>query len=261
MTTRKVSSRLSALLICTLVQLIWSVPAFAQAALANTTDRGTWSSTDIYEVGAVVHYADANYISLTKNVGMAPDSHSTDWAIMRSPRSRPPGGAMVSAKMRGPADAGSASSTDAPNVTHTASYIAGRRYSVNDVVTEHGTSYIAVTDGARDDPANDVRFSVGNWAVLSAENPRWTMSPRSAAATAPDRTLRPAVPSAAEPKQYPGARDGFNQCHAAVQPGAPLYREDLVGNDCAVHSRTDYVFVGSLLLLSLFGKDSINITE
>jgi hypothetical protein len=148
--SRKPGSQWSALLICALCQALWSASSLAETASANASSRLAWSPTDMYEVGAIVNYAAVDYISLTKNVGMAPRSSSTDWAIL------------------------------------------------------------AVTNVQREDPANDVRFSVGNWAVFSAENPRWTITATSTAAMAqpngpkklatPKSLQRPAEPTAAEPK-------------------------------------------------------------
>jgi hypothetical protein len=253
---------LSALLIYALCLALWSTPSLAEAAFANSSSRVTWSPTDMYQVGAIVNYAAANYVSL-KNVGITPASNSTDWAILDSAPKRSPHDTPVSAEMRGSVGAAIAGSTSAPRVTYAGRYVASRRYSANDVVTEHGISYIAVTDVQHQDPANDVRFSVGNWAVFSAENPRWTISATGTAATAqpngpknfstPKGFQRPAVPTAVEPKHNLQAQDAFLGCNDLAQQLDPFYQRRYLGADCGtVRTRTDYGVVGSMLILSLF---------
>jgi hypothetical protein len=260
--TRKLGSQLSALLIYALCLALWSTPSLAEAAFANSSSRVTWSPTDMYQVGAIVNYAAANYVSL-KNVGITPASNSTDWAILDSAPKRSPHDTPVSAEMRGSVGAAIAGSTSAPRVTYAGRYVASRRYSANDVVTEHGISYIAVTDVQHQDPANDVRFSVGNWAVFSAENPRWTISATGTAATAqpngpknfstPKGFQRPAVPTAVEPKHNLQAQDAFLGCNDLAQQLDPFYQRRYLGADCGtVRTRTDYGVVGSMLILSLF---------
>jgi hypothetical protein len=246
----------------TLLSALLIVPALAQIRHANASSRGAWLSTDIYEVGAVVNYGAINYIALTKNVGMSPESSSTDWAILDSVPKRPPSDTLVSAEMRGPVGAALADSITAPRVTYAGPYIAGTRYSVNDVVTESGITYIAVTNVVRVDPANDVRFSVGNWAVFSAENPRWTLSASGTAATpqpsGPKRSWtaqslqRPTKQTAVEPTHIQ-SRDAFPGCNNVAQPLDPFYQWRYLGADCGtVRTRTDYGVVGSMLILSLF---------
>jgi hypothetical protein len=262
--TRKVGSRLSALLIYALCLALWSTPSLAETACANPISRVTWSPTDMYQVGAIVNYAAANYVSLTKNVGITPASSSTDWAILDSAAKRPPRDTPASAGTRGPVGAAIAGNTTAPRVTYAGPYVAARRYSANDVVTENGISYIAITNVQREDPANDVRFSVGNWAVFSAaENPRWAISATGTAATpqpnGSKRLLtsqnfqRPAEPTAAEPKHNLQAQDAFLGCDNLAQQLDPFYQRRYLGADCGtVRTRTDYGVVGSMLILSLF---------
>lgn len=223
---------MNAFLICALCQALWSAPSIVESAYADPSSRVTWSPANIYEVGAIVNYAAADYISLTKNVGMTPDSSSTDWAILDS----------------------------GPRVTYAGPYVAARRYSANDVVTESGISYIAVTNVQREDPANDVRFSVGNWAIFSAENPRWTITANGTAATQPSGAKRsstsqslqrPAEPTAVEPKNKLQARDAFPGCNNVAQQLDPFYQSQYP--DCGtVRTRTDYGVIGSMLILSLF---------
>jgi hypothetical protein len=256
----RVGSRWGALLICALCQALWSVPSRAETAFADT--RVTWSPTDKYEVGAIVNYAAVNYISLTKNVGVRPDSSYADSAILDSAPKRSLSDTPVAAEMREPVAAAIASNTTAPRVTYTGPYVAARRYSANDVVTESGIHYIAVTNVQREDPANDVRFSVGNWAVFSAENPRWTIAATSTAATAqpngpkkwstPKGFQRPAEPTAAEPKHNFQAQDAFPGCNNLSQQLDPFYQRRYLGADCGtVRTRTDYSVVGSMLIWSL----------
>jgi hypothetical protein len=223
----------------------------------------TWSPTDMYEVGVIVNYAAADYISLTKNVGMRPGSTSTDWAILDSGPKRSLSDTPVAAETRGHVDAAIAGRTIALGVTYAGPYIAGRRYSAHDVVTESGTSYIALTNTAREDPANDVRFSVGNWAVFSAENPRWTITATGTAATvqpigpkrlsAPKSLPQPPEPTAAEQRHNLQARDAFLGCNNLSQQLDSFYQRQYWGADCGtVRTRTDYGVVGSMLILSLF---------
>jgi hypothetical protein len=260
--TRRRGSLLITLLYCVLCKALWIAPSLADTEPANPRSRATWSPTDTYEVGVIVNYAAASYISLTKNVGMTPGSSSTDWAILGSAPKRSLSDTPVSAELRGPVGAPNAGSTAAPRVTHAGPYIAARRYSANDVVTESGTLYIAVTDVQREDPANDVRFSVGNWAVFSAENPRWTITAIGAAATAqpngpkrlstPKSLQEPAEPTAAERKHNLQARDAFLGCDNLAQQLDPFYQRRYLGADCGtVRTRTDYSVVGSLLIWSL----------
>lgn len=260
--TRKAVSQRSALLICALCQALWSAPSLADTEFANPNSRVTWSPTDRYKVGAIVNYAAANYISLTKNVGITPDSSSTDWAILDSAPKRSPRDTPVSAETRGPVAAAIVGSTTAPRVTYAGPYVASRRYSANDVVTENGTSYIAVTNVQHEDPANDVRFSAGNWAVFSAENPRWTLSATGTATTpqpngpknfsTPKSFQRPAEPTAAEPKHNLPAQDAYLGCNNLAQQLDPFYQRRYLGADCGtVRTRTDYGVVGSMLILSL----------
>jgi hypothetical protein len=261
--TRKIGSHLSALLIYALCLALWSTPSLAETAFANASSRVTWSPTDMYQVGAIVNYAAANYISLTKNVGITPVSSSTDWAILDSAPKRSARDTSVSAETRGPVGAAIAGSTTAPRVTYAGPYVAARRYSANDVVTEGGTSYIAVTNVQHQDPANDVRFSAGNWAVFSTENPRWTLSATGTAATpqpngpknfsTPKGFQRPAEPTAVEPKHNLQAQDAFLGCNDLAQQLDPFYQRRYLGADCGtVRTRTDYGVVGSMLILSLF---------
>jgi hypothetical protein len=261
--TRKVGSQLSALLIHALCLALWRTPSLAETAFANPTSRVTWSATDMYQGGAIVNYAAANYISLTKNLGIAPDSSSPDWAILDSAPERSPRDTPVSAETRAPVGAAIARSTTASLVTYAGPYLPTRRYSANDVVTEGGISYIAVTTVQREDPANDVRFSVGNWAVFSAENPSWTISATGTAATvqpdglkrlSPSKSLqRPAEPTAPEQKHKLQAKDDFLGCNNLAQQLDPFYQRRYLGADCGmVRTRTDYSVVGSLLIWSLF---------
>jgi hypothetical protein len=141
------------IIVGTLLSALLMAPALAQIPRANTNARGAWSPTDLYEVGVIVNYGAINYIALTKNVGMSPDSNSTDWAILDSGPKRSPSEKLPAAELTG--TAGAAGGTTAPRVTYAGPYIAGTRYSVNDVVTGSGITYIAVTEGAREDPAND----------------------------------------------------------------------------------------------------------
>jgi len=255
---------LRAFLICALWQAVWSVPALAQIPLANTSARGAWSSTDTYQVGAVVNYGATNYIAITKNVGMTPDSSPNDWAIFGSGRTQSASEKSAAVGLRGPAGAAIARGAPAPRVMYAGPYVAGRRYSANDVVTEKGTTYIAVTDGAREDPANDVRFTLGNWAVFSAENLRWTIGATDTAATAqfnglknstpPQGLHRPAELTAAEPKHKLQAQDAFPGCNNLGQQVDPFYQSGHLGADCGttIRTRTDYDVIGSMLILSLF---------
>jgi hypothetical protein len=126
------------------------------------------------------------------------------------------------------------------------------------------TPYIAVSDGAREDPANDVRFTLGNWAVFSAENPRWTTGATRTAATpqfnllknttTPDGLHRPAELTAAEPKHQLQAPDVFRGCNNLGQQVDPFYQSGHLGADCGttIRTRTDYGVIGSMLILSLF---------
>jgi hypothetical protein len=261
--TRKVGSQLIALLICVLCQPLWSAPSLANTEPANPSSRATWSPADRYEVGAIVNYAAASYISLTKNVGITPDSGSTDWTILDSAPKRSPRDTPVSAETREPVGAAIAGSNTAPCVTYAGPYVASRRYSANDVVTENGTSYIAINNVQREDPANDVRFSAGNWAVFSAEDPRWTINATGTATTpqpngpktlsTPKIVQRPAEPTAAEPKHNLQAQDAFLGCDNLAQQLDPFYQRRYLGADCGtVRTRTDYGVVGSMLILSLF---------
>ena len=256
--TRKGGSLLITLLICVLCQALWTVPSLAETESANPSSRVTWSPADRCEVGTIVNYAAADYVSLTKNVGITPASSSTDWAILDSAPKR----TSVSAETRGPDGAAIAGSTTAPRVTYAGPYIAAKRYLANDVVTENGISYIAVPSVQREDPANDVRFSVGNWAVFSAENPRWTIGATGTAATpqpngpktfsTPKGFQRPAEPTAAEPKHNLQAQDVFLGCNDLAQQLDPFYQRRYLGADCGtVRTRTDYSIVGSLLIWSL----------
>jgi hypothetical protein len=260
--TRKAGSQLSALLIYALCLELWSTPGLAETAFANPSSRVTWSPTDMYQVGAM-NYAAADYVSLTKNVGITAASNSTDWAILDSAPKRSPRDTPVSAETRGPVGAAIAGSTTAPRVTYAGPYVAARRYLANDVVTESGTSYIALNNVQHEDPTNDVRFSVGNWAVFSAENPRWTISATGTAATpqpngpknfsTPKGFQRPAEPTAAEPKHKLQAQDGFPGCNNLAQQLDPFYQRRYLGADCGtLRTRTDYGVVGSMLILSLF---------
>jgi hypothetical protein len=241
------------IIVGTLLSAFLIAPALAQIPYANPTSVGTWSPTDLYEVGAVVNYGATNYIALTKNVGMTPEYSSNDWAIPDSGPKRSPSEKSPAAELTGPA--GAAGGTAAPRVTYVGPYIAGTRYSLNDVVTESGTSYIAITNGAREDPANDVKFSVGNWAVFSAENPRWTLSASGTAATpqpsGPKRSWtaqslqRPVQLTTAEPKHKSQARDAFPGCNSVALPLDPFYQSRYLGADCGtVRTRTDYGVVG-----------------
>ena len=261
--TRKGGSLLSTLLICVLCQALWSTSSLAETAIANPNSRMTWSPTDTYQVGAIVNYAAANYVSLTKNVGITPASSPTDWAILDSAPERSPRDTPVSANMRGSVGAAIASSITASRVTYAGPYVASRRYSANDVVTKNGISYIAVTNVQHQDPANDVRFSVGNWAVFSAENPRWSISATGTTArpqpngpktlSTPKSFQRPAEPTAAEPKHNLQAQDAFLGCNDLAQQLDPFYQRRYLGADCGtVRTRTDYGVVGSMLVLSLF---------
>ena len=220
----KNSSRFSAIPICALYQALWSAPSFAETEFANPS--------------------------------------STDWAILDSVPKRPPSEKSPAAELTGPVGAALAGNTTAPRVTYVGPYIAGTRYSLNDVVTESGTSYIATTNGAREDPANDVRFSVGNWAVFSAENPRWSISATGTAATPQPNGpknfstskgfQRPVELTAVEPP-HKQSRDAFPGCNNAAQPLDPFYQSRYLGADCGtVRTRTDYGVVGSMLILSLF---------
>src|SRR5271156_157911 len=114
--TRKGGSLLITLLICVLCQALWTVPSLAETESANPSSRVTWSPTDRYEVGAIVNYAAADYVSLTKNVGIPPASSSTDWAILDSAPKRSPRDTSVSAETRGPVGAAIAGNTTAPRV-------------------------------------------------------------------------------------------------------------------------------------------------
>jgi hypothetical protein len=260
--SRKGGSLLSTLLICALCRALWSAPSFAETEFANPSSRVTWSPADMYEIGAIVNYGAINYIALTKNVGMTPDSSSTDWAILDSLPKRPPSEKSPAAELTGLVGATLAGNTTAPRVTYVGPYIAGTRYSLNDVVTESGVTYIAITNGAREDPANDVRFSVGNWAMFSAENPRWTLSASGTAAapqpSGPKRSWtaqtlrRPTEQTAVEPT-HKQARDAFPGCNSVALPLDPFYQSRYFGADCGtVRTRTDYGVVGSMLILSLF---------
>jgi hypothetical protein len=139
---------LSALLIYALWQAIWSVPALAQIPLANMSSRGAWSSAGIYQIGAIANYGATNYTALTKNVAMMPNSSPNNWAILDS-GTRSPSEKSAAAELRGPAGAALAGGTAALRGTYARTYVAGTRYSVNDVVIEKGTTYIAMVDGAR----------------------------------------------------------------------------------------------------------------
>jgi hypothetical protein len=260
--SRKLGSKWSALLIWALYQALWSASSLAETASANASSRIAWSPTGRYEVGAIVNYAAVDFISLTKNVGMTPGSSSTDWAILESGPKRSLSDTPV-AELRGPVGAAIAGSTTAPGVTYAGPYIAARRYSANDVVTENGTYYIAVTNVQREDPANDVRFSVGNWAVFSAENPRWTITAPGNAATAqpigpkklptPKSFQQTAEPTAVEPKHNLQAQDALLGCNYLAQQLDSFYQRRYFGADCeTVRTRTDYGVVGSMLILALF---------
>jgi hypothetical protein len=63
----------------------------------------------MYEVGAILNYAAANYIALTKNVGMTSGSSSSDWAILDSGPKRSASDTPLSTELRGPVGAAIAS--------------------------------------------------------------------------------------------------------------------------------------------------------
>jgi len=251
------------LLIYALWQAIGSVPALAQPPLANTSSWGAWSSTDLYMLGPVVNYGGTNYIALTENVGVTPDSTLSDWAILDSVRTRSASEKSAAAELTGPVGSAIAGGASAPAVTYKGPYVAGRRYSADDVVTEKGTRYIAVTDGAREDPANDFSFSLGNWAVFSPENPRWTASAMATAATAqfnglnkstpPQALHRPAELTPAQPANKQHAQGFLPGCNNVGQQVDPFYQSGHLGADCGttIRSRTDYGVIGTMLIWSL----------
>jgi len=258
----KLGRLLSALLIYVLWQAIWGVPALAQIPVANTSSRGAWSSADIYQIGAVVEYGAGKYIALTKNVCRTPDSSRKDWAIL-DPGTRSSSEKTAAAELRGPAAAARAGGTAALGGTYARIYVAGTRYSVNDVVTEKGTTYIAVVDGAREDPAIDVAFSLGSWAVISAQSPRWTARATGTASTVrfnglknsttPDGLQRSAELTAEAPKHPLQAQDAFPGCTDLDLQLDPFYRSEHLGADCGttIRTRTDYSVIGGMLFLSL----------
>jgi Collagen triple helix repeat (20 copies) len=53
-------------------------------------------------------------------------------------------------------------------------------YTANNVVTENGTSYVALTNNTAVDPANDVSTSGGNWAILAAAGAQGPAGPTGA---------------------------------------------------------------------------------
>lgn len=89
-----------------------------------------------------------------------------------------PAGAMGPAGAQGPAGPqGSAGAPGSPGsagppgpngvFNYKAAWTSAAAYSANDVVTENGTSYVALQANSAVDPAADVNNSGGNWAILA----------------------------------------------------------------------------------------------
>ena len=86
MNTRNIAfAPLSAILIAAFLNVLTSAPA-AATTIAITNYRAAWTSTATYGAGAVVTYNGASYISLVGgNVGVAPNTSTTNWAILDAP--------------------------------------------------------------------------------------------------------------------------------------------------------------------------------
>ena len=87
MIPKKVSfAPLSATLALLLLNSVVVTPATAATNIPITNFRAAWSSTTSYGSGAVVTYAGASYISLVgSNIGVPPNTSSTNWAILDAP--------------------------------------------------------------------------------------------------------------------------------------------------------------------------------
>src|SRR5437016_5407071 len=91
MTARKYAPP-SAILIAALL-LNAAVVEPASAVNVNITNfRGAWVSTASYGAGVVVTYNGASYICLVGNKGVAPNTNTTDWAILDAPGATGPTG-------------------------------------------------------------------------------------------------------------------------------------------------------------------------
>lgn len=110
----------------------------------------------------------------------------------------------------GPTGAPGAAGTNGIGFLYRNTWGAAVPYSVNDVVTEAGQSYVALAANTGTDPANDVAASGGNWAIMAAAG--------AAGAQGPAGT--PGTTGPAGPQGLPGA-NGVPGSQGPVGPAGP----------------------------------------
>jgi Collagen triple helix repeat (20 copies) len=77
----------------------------------------------------------------------------------------------------GPQGTAGTNGTNGIGFVYSPTYVGGTPYAINNVVTEAGSAYVALTNNAGVDPATDVSTSGGNWAIFAAAGAQGAAGP------------------------------------------------------------------------------------